>query len=184
MTEELKKIKKMRQKLGLTQSQLAKLANVSQSIITKIERDKIEPSYSVARQILIALDEKLAGVQKEITAKEVCSKRIISVKSNDTVGVALDIMVKNAISQMPVFKDNLMVGSISEEIFIKEYNKIKSKDMKIEEIMDEAFPTIRENTHISLIKEILKFYPAVIVIKNGKPIGIISKVDILRATHV
>ena len=81
---------------------------------------------------------------------------------------------------MPVIKNNVIVGSISEENFIKEYNRIKSEEMKVKEIMDETFPLIPEDTHITLVKEMLKSYPAIIVIINGKSLGIITKVDILK----
>ncbi len=180
MSEELKKIKKMRQKLGITQAELAKLAGVSQSIITKIENAKIEPSYSIARKILITLEQEIAGKHDQIKAKDVCSKKIISIQADQTIDKALNLMVKNAISQMPVFKENVLVGSISEELFIKKYDKIKNKNVKIENIMDEALPTIPEDTNITLVNEMLKIYPAILVVKNGKTIGIISKTDILQ----
>lgn len=180
MSEELKKIKKMRQKLGITQVELAKLADVSQSIITKIEKGKIEPSYSIARKILVTLENELAGKQEKITAKDVCSKKIISIQADQTIAKALELMVKSAISQMPVFKEQVLVGSVSEELFVKKYDKIKNKNTKIEEIMDEALPTIPENTDITLVNEMLKIYPAILVVKNGKTVGIISKTDILQ----
>ena len=41
--DELIELKKLRKKLGLTQNQLAKRANVSQSLIAKIESNKIDP---------------------------------------------------------------------------------------------------------------------------------------------
>ena len=58
MFYELDKIKQMRQKLGLTQTQLAKLAGVSQSMITKIERGTIEPSYLIAKKIISDFEYK------------------------------------------------------------------------------------------------------------------------------
>ena len=180
MSEELKKIKKMRQKLGITQTELAKLAGVSQSIITKIEKGKIEPSYSIARKILSTLEQELAGKHDQIKAKDVCSKKIISIQANQTIEKALDLMVKNAISQMPVFKEKVLVGSVSEELFIKKYDKIQNKNIKIQNIMDEALPTIPEDTNITLVNEMLKIYPAILVVKNGRTIGIISKTDILQ----
>lgn len=37
-----------------------------------------------------------------------------------------------------------------------------------------------EETHISLIRDILKTYSAVVLTKKGRPVGIISKVDLLK----
>lgn len=180
MLYELEKLKQMRQKLGLTQTQLAKLAGVSQSLITKVERGNIEPSYSIARRVFTILEEELANMQKEIIAKNICTKDIAFIKSDETIEKAIKLMKKLAISQMPVTKEKIIIGSISEETFIKNYDRIKSKDMKVEQIMDEPFPTISEDTHITLIRDILKTYPAIILTKQGKPTGIISKADLLK----
>ena len=180
MLYELKKIKQMRQKLGITQAELAKLTGVSQSLITKIERGKIEPSYSIVKNILTTLDKKLTSTQQGLKAKNICTKKIALIKSNETVEDAIQIMNKLKISQVPVTKENVIIGSITEETFIKNYDKIHNKKMKIEEIMDEPFPNISEDTPISLIKDILKTYSAVILTKKGQPTGIISKADLLK----
>ena len=180
MLEELDKIKQMRQKVGLTQTQLSKLAGVSQSLITKIERGSLEPSYSTVKKIFSVLEEKLADTQKEIIAKTICTKKIAFIKSDDSIDDAIKLMKKYAISQIPVIKENIIVGSISEETFIKKFGKIKNKEMKVEEIMDEPFPTISEDTHLTLIRNILKTYSAIILIKSGKPTGIITKADLLK----
>ena len=180
MFYELERIKQMRHKLGLTQTQLARLAGVSQSLITKIERGKIEPSYSIAKKIFTLLEEELAKKQKEIIAKNICTKGIASIKPDGTIDQVIKLMKKLAISQIPVIKDNFIVGSISEETIINNYDKITNANIKVEQIMDEPFPTISENTHISLIRDILKTYHAVIVTKQGKPTGIISKADLLK----
>jgi len=46
--------------------------------------------------------------------------------------------------------------------------------------MDDPFPALPEETHISLIRDILKTYSAVVLTKKGRPAGIISKVDLLK----
>jgi predicted transcriptional regulator len=51
MLYELEEIKKLRRKLGIGQKELAGLANVSQSLIAKIESKKIEPTYNKVRKI-------------------------------------------------------------------------------------------------------------------------------------
>ncbi len=52
---ELSEIKHLRKKFGLTQSQLAKLSGVSQSLIAKIEADRIDPTFSKAQKIFEAI---------------------------------------------------------------------------------------------------------------------------------
>jgi len=126
------------------------------------------------------LEEQLLHTQKEILAKNVCTKNIIFIKANDTVDSAFNLMKKFAISQMPVMKEKIMVGCISEETFIKKYDIIKNRGITVEKIMDEPFPTMPENMNVILVRDILKLYPAVILTKQGKPTGIITKADLLR----
>jgi len=52
--------------------------------------------------------------------------------------------------------------------------------MKIEDITDEPFPTISEETPISLIRNILKTYSAIILTRKEKFTGIITKADLLK----
>ncbi|MBU4502216.1 MAG: helix-turn-helix domain-containing protein, partial [Nanoarchaeota archaeon] len=47
----LEEIKIRRNKIGLTQTQLARLAGVSQSLIAKIESKKIDPTFSKTKSI-------------------------------------------------------------------------------------------------------------------------------------
>ena len=89
-------------------------------------------------------------------------------------------MKKHAISQLPVIDNDVIVGSVSEETFIVNYEKISNTEMKIKQIMDDPFPTLPYKTPITLIRDILKMYNALILIKNGKLYGIISRADILK----
>ena len=49
-------IQAKRQKLGIKQKELAQLSRVSQSMIAKLEKQRIEPSYSVAKRIFLTLE--------------------------------------------------------------------------------------------------------------------------------
>jgi predicted transcriptional regulator len=180
MLYDLKKIKQMRLQLGLTQAHLAKLANVSQSLITKIERGRIEPSYSLARKIFLVLEEQLAKTHKAVPAKTISTKNIAFIKPTDSLDKAVKLMKKHAISQIPVIDKNIIVGSISEETLIRKFDEIKERNMKVGKIMDAPFPTIPEDTPITLIRDILKTYSAVIITKNGKTTGIITRADLLK----
>ena len=180
MLYELNQIKQIRQKLGLTQSQLAKLADVSQSLITKVERGQIEPSYPIAKKIFETLDDQLHSKQHITLAKDVCSTKIISIKSDATIDNAIKKMEKNAISQLPVENENIYVGSMTEITIVRNFEKIKDKNVKIEEIMDDPFPMMPDKTPLNLIVDVLKTYPAVIITRNGKGKCIITEADLVK----
>jgi predicted transcriptional regulator len=45
--------------------------------------------------------------------------------------------------------------------------------------MDEPFPQVGEDAPVSLLTNLLKFYPAVLVQRKGTIVGIVTKADLL-----
>jgi len=178
MLKDIREIRTIRKKLGLTQSELAEKADVSQSLIAKIENGSTSPSYKKGRQILDELEEiiELNSVNKKV--KEVQSEYIYSLKMDDDVETALEIMKENAVSQLPVLEDGLLVGGVTEGSLLRNYDKI-DKEIPVKKIMDSPFPLIDENTNLELVKKILIDYPCVVTSRKGNIVGIVTKVDIL-----
>ena len=83
MDYELEEIKKIRKNLGLTQSELAKRANVSQSIIAKIESGKIDPTFTKTKKIFETLN--YLENKEEIKAEELMNKKIVSLTHNESI---------------------------------------------------------------------------------------------------
>ena len=50
----------------------------------------------------------------------------------------------------------------------------------VEKIMEEAFPTVSEETPLSMVSALLQHEPAVLVAKRGRVFGIITKADLLK----
>jgi predicted transcriptional regulator len=68
-------IKKKRVKLGLTQSELAERAGVSQPLIARIESGDVDPRLSTIRNIIAALDDM---EKSRITAKDLMTAHVVS----------------------------------------------------------------------------------------------------------
>lgn len=174
----LKDIKIIRKRLGLTQSELARKANVSQSLIAKIESNRIDPTFSKAKQIF----ETLNNLQQKhsLKAKDVMKTDIISISSNKSVSEAVKKMGGKNISQLPVYDDRL-VGIISEGSVMDSIREGKDiNSIKVKEVMEDAPPIISEDADIGLVTSLLKHSPLVIVSKHGKMKGLITKADILE----
>ena len=75
MTYELEEVKKIRKKLGMTQTDLANRAQVSQSLIAKIESGKIDPTYTKTQKIFTALSE--LEKKEEAKAEQLMNTKII-----------------------------------------------------------------------------------------------------------
>src|SRR5438105_13255381 len=102
MLPSLDEIPKKRKALGLTQSKLAQLAGVSQSIIAQIESGRVDPSYSIAKPLVEALEKESIQTSRP-RVSEIMSKPVIPVSTTQFVRDAADLMRKRGYSQLPVF---------------------------------------------------------------------------------
>ena len=175
MTYELEEVKKIRKKIGLTQSELANRANVSQSLIAKIESGKIDPTYTKAQKIFTALSE--FEKKEEIKAEQLMNTKIIEVDPNESIKDTIAKMKKAQISQLPVIDNHKLLGLVSESIILDAL--LNSKATKVKEIMQEAPPIVSKGTSIQLISNLLRYYPMVVVSEEGRLIGLITKADLL-----
>jgi len=182
MLPSLEEIAKKRRMLILTQKQLARLAGVSQSLIAKLESGKIDPSYNKVRAIFDALERM--EIKTEVRAEEVLHAKVVGVQKNDTVFKAVRLMTDHGYSQLPVFDGEHAVGSISEKTMLGQV--LGGKDLAevstlpVGDIMDEAFPQVGEDAPLPLISSLLQVYPAVLISKKGKVVGIVTKADLLK----
>src|SRR5512136_2233794 len=90
-------LKRLRIETGLTQRQLAELVGVSQAHIAKIEKENVEPRLSTVNRILKVLTE---GEGKK--CRDVMTGHVISAKPTDKILRASQLMMRHAISQLPV----------------------------------------------------------------------------------
>lgn len=178
MLRDLKTIAKERRSLGLSQRELARMAGVSQSLISKVERGHVIPNYEIALRIIRALEvvRERRGVPK---VREVMSHPVISVSPKNSLRKAISLMIEHGISQLPVISGERIVGSITEESIVNRVGSI-STETPVEEVMEGPFPILPAEASVSLAREILHSYPAVLVQENGKLVGIVTKSDILR----
>jgi predicted transcriptional regulator len=178
----LEDIAKRRRQLGLKQSELAKMAGVSQSLIAKLEAGSIESSYTKVKTIFDVLER--LEFKTKAQADKVLHKNVVTVQKNEPISKVVKIMQEHGYSQIPVFDGKHSVGSISEKAILRQI--MAGKDLEeisklpTEEIMEEAFPQINEDAPLALISSLLQTYSGVLVVKKGVVIGIITKADLLR----
>jgi len=178
----LDEIGKRRKQLCLKQSELAKRAGVSQSLIAKLEAGTIDSSYTKVKTIFDVLER--LEFKSKVQAERVHHNEVISIQKEEPISEAVRIMKEHGYSQMPVFKGKQSVGSISEKTILHQI--LSGKDLEqisklpTENIMEEAFPQINEDAPLALITSLLQTYSAVLVSKKGSVKGIITKADLLR----
>ena len=178
MIDDLNQIKHLRRKFGLSQKELALASYVSQSLIAKVERGDLEPSYSKAKAIFLALESVSKNEEKK--AKDLMQKKILFCDPEDSVINVIKTMKKKGISQLPVRKDNVVLGIVSERAILEGISKFGGIIGKVaSDIMDECPPIVTLKTSQNTVLELLKEYSIVLVSDKGSVKGIISKSDLL-----
>lgn len=175
---ELKEIQRRRKQLNLTQTELAKLAEISQSALAKIERASINPSYAIAKKIFSVLEE--LEHKGAVKASDIMKKNVIFIAANERVEKAIEIMRKHNISQLPVSQSGKVVGLLSEANLLEKIGEKNLGEKKVSELMAETPPLIPENTPVKAVSELLKYNNVVLISKKAKITGIIAKADLLK----
>ncbi|MEM2110489.1 MAG: CBS domain-containing protein [Candidatus Bathyarchaeia archaeon] len=167
-------LKRMRIEAELTQSQLAKMVGVSQAHIAKIESEKVDPRLSTVNRIL----QVLAGGRGK-KCSDIMTRGVLTTNPRDTVQKVGEIMMKHAISQLPVMDGNKIVGMVSEEGIMKNLSPNIAEET-VEKIMEPPLPSVPEETDISVIRPLLERHPGVLVTRKGDLVGIITRSDLLK----
>ena len=182
MLPSIDEVAKKRRIMGLTQQKLARLAGVSQSLIAKLESQKIDPSYTKVKSIFDTL-EKLQ-TETEVRAEDVLQKKIVGIQKSDPVSKAVQTMAEYGYSQLPVFDGEHSVGNISEKTIIGKVSAGKNlsqiSKLSVGKVMEEAFPQVGEDAPLPLISSLLQVYSAVLISTKGKVVGIVTKADLLK----
>ena len=119
-----------------------------------------------------------------LKAKDIMSKNIVCVKKDTPIFEAIQLLVENNISGLPVVKDDMtLVGLLSEKDVVDVFHESeKAENKKVEDYMTEPAVHFDENSALVnicdfLLKNIFRRIP---VTSEGKIIGIISTKDILN----
>ncbi len=174
-------LKKRRNELGLTQSDLAKRAGVSQPLIARIESGDVDPRLSTVRKILGAFEE--AEKEQQIIIRDLMHSPVIHVSPDDSVEEVVNLMHTYGFSQIPVLDKGFPVGSVSENMIVKLMGESKKKpisQLKISGIMGDSFPTVSPGISISVVSHILEGNPAVLVLEKGTVVGVVTKHDVMK----
>ncbi len=176
-------IRKRRKLLDVTQAELAAASGVSQSTITKIEKGRISASYETVVRLFEALDS-MTEKRHEVDIMDIASKDVVSVQDTCSVREATELLRSTGFSQIPVFRGDSPVGSISERGIFRHIGDDLSLDqlsvMTVSEIMEDSFPTVPETAGIDSVSNMLMSSNAVLVTRRGKIVGMITNADLLK----
>ncbi len=166
-------LRQRRTELGLTQSELAGRADVSQPLIARIEGGDVDPRLSTLRRIVTALDDAEGDV---VRAADLMNEAVVSVAPEDPVSEAARRMEEEAYSQLAVIQDGVPVGSISQGDLVGLDEQ--DREDPVETHMAESFPTVSKDATLDEISNLLEHYKAVMITEAGETVGILTEADL------
>ena len=180
-------LRRMRIRAGLTQKEVAERAKVSQSLIARIESGSVDPRLSTLRKVMKVLEEALRGREEE-SVRVAMNTPVIMLSEEDDVRTAAKIMWEKGISQIPVVDSNgRVVGTVHENSLMKLLvfeRGPRILGLKVSEVMEDPLPILDESASLTkAMRLLLEGFPAVLVKKGSKIVGIVTKSDII-ALHI
>jgi len=152
------------------------LPDTGRNYINKIYSDEWMREYG----FIEAAEERIL-VEDILKHKSRRIKSVVAVSPDDILKTAISLMRKYDISQIPVVKDSVQVGSLREITIMK---KLANKETwcrhKIGEMMDEPLPTVNKTDKILDPFSLLKDKNAVVVLDNNKIVDIITTIDVIN----
>src|SRR2546427_2128157 len=184
----LDEISRRRKEARLTQSKLAGIAGVSQSIIAKIESGSVDPSYSIVRKLFSALDslktESATGEDRVRRAGELMSRGVVWVGKNQLVRDAVTVMRRRGYSQLPVLEAGRSIGSVGEKTVLDKASEGENLQelfrRKVGDVMEPPLPVVNEDTSVDALYGLLQENYAVLVSSGDEIVGILAKSDLLK----
>ena len=177
----LELIKQERERLSLSQKELAKMVDVSTSMINQIESGRCKPSYDTAKTIF----EKLTNYEEtqSDTAEDICTWNIVKLKVTNTIDDARKKMDSVGISQIPIFNGKDPKGVVTEQGILSRLadadDKSNYKKTQLEDVMEKIPAIVTHDTPVKSIVQLIRTGKFLLVSKDAK-FGIITASNALN----
>ncbi len=164
-------------KLGKDKTIVVILPDTGRNYLNKFYSDEwmIENGYLEGKEEKISVSILLSNKTDKIG-------QVVTVGPDAEIGIAIALLKKYGISQLPVVgDDNIQVGSIREIAIMK---KLADKEIagnhKVSEFMEPPLPTVDIDAKIATPLNLLKTQNALAVTKSGKIVDIITTIDVIN----
>ncbi|TFF94680.1 MAG: CBS domain-containing protein [Promethearchaeota archaeon] len=182
MLPDIAEIKILRKKLNISQKELADICGLSQSTISRIENELIDPTYTKFKKLYSSLINEERRKKESIEKIDnIMTKEIISIKSDTKLSEAISLMNKYNVSQLPIIENNRNLGSITsrkaQKLIMENADLL---NIKISDVKELPFPEVNRKWSLKDVSDLLIKYSAVLIRDFDKYIGIITDADFLK----
>lgn len=178
-----KQLKRIRLRLGMTQAELARASNVSQSLVAKLESGHVDPSFTTMKAISETLRSQIRSEGRK--ASDIMSKPVLSVQASTPLSECINLMRQKGISQVPVYSGQKVLGSVSEGQIVTLLSSASEPKAllatPVSRFAEASFPIVDEKTPVDALYSLFDFVPAVLVASEEQIVGIVTKIDMISA---
>ncbi len=118
-----------------------------------------------------------------IKARDVMTTSLVTVHPTDTVGRAVDLLLRHRISGLPVVDDQMrLVGIVSEHDLLHLLFDTAHENEQVSLFMNPNVETVRESDSVVSVAERFfdKMYRRLPVTRGNRLVGMISRHDLIR----
>lgn len=135
---------------------------------------------------IMAADDQVRERLEHLTASEIMTSPILTIVQSDTIATATHLLIKEGFNSAPVVDEKgYLVGVISEKDLMQAFRRPEAGNTLVSDVMrgevvsfDEADPAIHIYEYLSQAA-----MRRVIVVKDQRPTGVISRGNCLRWVH-
>jgi cystathionine beta-synthase len=135
--------------------------------------------WMIANGFLVE-DKRKATVGDVLRSKEPLPP-MITVLETDVVRDALDLLRRYEISQLPVMRENAIVGSVNDVAVMQAvFDRSDLLHKPVREVMGRPFPELETDADIDRAYKLLTLAnAAILVTEAGRPIGVVTRQDVI-----
>jgi len=128
----------------------------------------------------LAEEKRVATVGDVLRSKQPLPP-MITVAETDSVNLALDLLRKYEISQIPVMHGTNIIGSINDVAVMQAvFDRSDLLHKQVQAVMGRPFPTLDTNAEVDRAYKLLTLAnSAIVVTDNASPIGVLTRQDII-----
>jgi cystathionine beta-synthase len=117
----------------------------------------------------------------DVLAKKRKLPELLSVESKATIREAIELMNRTSVSQLPVFENGNLVGSLTESVlFQKTMESPDVMELTVGALIEPPLPTIGPEEDIYEVLKLLKSAPAVLVHDGARYKGVLTRFDVIE----
>ena len=168
-------IRSARQRYNISSQKLAKACGISPSAMSKLERNRLKPSYDLVCKVVKKLNELISSNTNYIRVKDKMVRDVKVLSPVAQVSEAIRIMKEKGFSQMPVVdRDGRVLGLVTERSILEHPNAVACIDA-----VEMGYAVVGPEESFERAKQLARNAQAILVVQEGRLAGILTKADFL-----